>query len=71
MEYARRLNYLFFHVLIIFAGDDVRFNIEEVHMAPVILKKFLRELPEPLLTFELYDGILDACCKFLFSNIRI
>jgi len=42
-------------------GDDVRFNIEEVHMAPVILKKFLRELPEPLLTFELYDGILDAC----------
>ncbi len=28
-------------------------------MAAVILKSFLRELEEPLLTFDLYDDVLD------------
>lgn len=31
---------------------------EETHVAAVLLKKFLRELPEPLLTFQLYDDIM-------------
>ncbi|XP_028981120.1 rho GTPase-activating protein 8 isoform X2 [Esox lucius] len=31
----------------------------DVHVPAVILKTFLRELPEPLLTFSLYDHILD------------
>ena len=26
-----------------------------VHVAAVILKAFLREMPEPIMTFELYD----------------
>ncbi len=30
-----------------------------VHVAAVILKSFLRELEEPLLTFDLYDDVLD------------
>ncbi len=40
------------------AGEIVQFVPEEdVHVAAVLLKKFLRELPEPLLTFQLYDDI--------------
>ena len=30
----------------------------DVHVPAVILKTFLRELPEPLLTFELYNHIV-------------
>lgn len=30
---------------------------EDVHVAAVVLKTFLRELPEPLLTFRTYGRI--------------
>ena len=43
-------------------GQTVHFNSfggYSVHLAAVILKSFLRELEEPLLTFDLYDDILD------------
>lgn len=41
-------------------GKPVNFEeYEDVHVAAVILKTFLRELPEPLLTFALYGQILD------------
>ena len=30
----------------------------DVHCPAVLLKKFLRELPEPLLTFKLYDTVI-------------
>lgn len=36
----------------------------ELHLPAVILKTFLRELPEPLLTFDLYShvvGFLSEC----------
>ena len=33
------------------------------HLAAVLIKLFLRELPEPLLTFDLYDPILELKCK--------
>ncbi|XP_064629851.1 rho GTPase-activating protein 8-like isoform X5 [Lineus longissimus] len=40
-------------------GDMVDFHgLVDVHIPAVILKTFLRELPEPLLTFDLYDAIL-------------
>lgn len=42
-------------------GEKVEFTVDDVHLAPAILKKFLRELPEPLLTFKLYDKVMDAC----------
>lgn len=31
----------------------------DIHVPAVILKTFLRELPQPLLTFEAYEQILD------------
>ncbi|XP_062374394.1 rho GTPase-activating protein 8-like [Sardina pilchardus] len=41
-------------------GKPVNFDeYGDVHVPAVILKTFLRELPEPLLTFALYDQILD------------
>ncbi|XP_055333348.1 rho GTPase-activating protein 8-like [Paramacrobiotus metropolitanus] len=40
-------------------GDDVDFSaLCDVHLAAVLLKAFLRELPEPLLTYSLYDKVL-------------
>ena len=40
------------------SGVNVDFGSSEVHIATVLLKTFLRELPEPLLTFELFESIL-------------
>ena len=40
-------------------GESVNFSeMEDIHLAAVILKTFLRELPEPLLTYQLYDSIV-------------
>ncbi|KAG7502016.1 rho GTPase-activating protein 1 [Solea senegalensis] len=42
------------------SGAVVNFReIEDVHLAAVILKTFLRELPEPLLTYQLYNDIVN------------
>ncbi|KAM9327910.1 rho GTPase-activating protein 1 [Pholidichthys leucotaenia] len=42
------------------SGSTVDFReIEDVHLAAVILKTFLRELPEPLLTYQLYNDIVN------------
>ncbi|MGH0148604.1 UNVERIFIED_CONTAM: hypothetical protein FKN15_048334 [Acipenser sinensis] len=35
------------------------YQYEDVHLPAVILKTFLRELPEPLLTFQLYNDIVN------------
>lgn len=41
-------------------GKPVNFNeFGDVHVPAVILKTFLRELPEPLLTFRLYSQVQD------------
>uniref|UniRef100_A0A8C7MFX1 Rho GTPase activating protein 1 n=1 Tax=Oncorhynchus kisutch TaxID=8019 RepID=A0A8C7MFX1_ONCKI len=41
-------------------GEEVSFSqMEDVHLAAVILKTFLRELPEPLLTYQLYNDIVN------------
>ncbi|KAJ7985775.1 hypothetical protein DPEC_G00343970 [Dallia pectoralis] len=42
------------------SGEEVNFfQMEDVHLAAVILKTFLRELPEPLLTYQLYNDIVN------------
>uniref|UniRef100_A0A3P8P4J5 Rho GTPase activating protein 1 n=1 Tax=Astatotilapia calliptera TaxID=8154 RepID=A0A3P8P4J5_ASTCA len=38
-------------------------QMEDVHLAAVILKTFLRELPEPLLTYQLYNDIVNFACN--------
>lgn len=35
-------------------------NPGDIHCAAVIIKKFLRELPEPIMTFKLYDIIITS-----------
>ncbi len=42
-------------------GDNVDFQREfegDYHLAAVLLKTFLRELKEPLMTFDLFDDIV-------------
>ncbi|XP_076008484.1 rho GTPase-activating protein 1 [Genypterus blacodes] len=42
------------------SDDPVSFReMEDIHLAAVILKTFLRELPEPLLTYHLYNDIVN------------
>uniref|UniRef100_A0A8C8JH87 Uncharacterized protein n=1 Tax=Oncorhynchus tshawytscha TaxID=74940 RepID=A0A8C8JH87_ONCTS len=46
------------------SGEEVSFSqMEDVHLAAVILKTFLRELPEPLLTYQLYNDIVNFHSK--------
>ena len=33
--------------------------MEDFHLAAVILKTFIRELPEPLLTYQLYNDVVN------------
>ncbi|XP_030845207.1 rho GTPase-activating protein 8 isoform X3 [Strongylocentrotus purpuratus] len=40
-------------------GDPVNFtDVGDVHVPALLLKAFFRELPEPIMTFDLYDDIL-------------
>ncbi|XP_074644826.1 rho GTPase-activating protein 8-like isoform X2 [Tubulanus polymorphus] len=39
-------------------GEPVNFREHDIHVPAVILKTFLRELPEPILTFDLYDAVI-------------
>ncbi|KAJ7379041.1 Rho GTPase-activating protein 1 [Desmophyllum pertusum] len=42
-------------------GFAVRYSDpEDIHCAAVIMKRFLRELPEPILTFKLMIQLLQA-----------
>lgn len=50
--------------VVIISGEEVNFGeMEDVHLAAVILKTFLRELPEPLLTYQLYNDIINFQSK--------
>jgi len=42
------------------AGEIIVFSEagRDVHLAAVLLKSFLRELSEPLLTFDLFDQVV-------------
>ncbi|KAL0625510.1 Rho GTPase-activating protein 8 [Plecturocebus cupreus] len=46
------------------AGKPVNFDdYGDIHIPAVILKTFLRELPQPLLTFQAYEQILGITCE--------
>ncbi|KAK9879186.1 hypothetical protein WA026_004034 [Henosepilachna vigintioctopunctata] len=40
--------------------NDVEFEKYQVHVLASVLKSFLREMPEPLLTFECYENFITA-----------
>lgn len=51
-------------------GKPVNFDLyEDVHVAAVVLKTFLRELPEPLLTFRTYGRIQELLA--VESSLRV
>ncbi len=46
----------------------------DVHLPAALLKSFLRQLPEPIMTFDLYDHTVRVQCKsnqylFTFSDV--
>ena len=42
------------------AGDEIIFDDQtDVHLAAVLLKAFFRELPEPLLTFDVFEDVMN------------
>jgi len=41
-------------------GKEIDWELYPVHVLTSVFKSFLREMPEPLLTFELYDEFLRA-----------
>ncbi|XP_028256186.1 rho GTPase-activating protein 1-like [Parambassis ranga] len=45
--------------------------MEDVHLAAVILKTFLRELPEPLLTYQLYNDIFNLASVSSDSQVTV
>jgi Rho GTPase-activating protein 1 len=46
-------------------GEVLDFH-NDFHLAAVLIKAFLRELEEPLLTFELFDEVMDFQSKYPF-----
>ena len=41
------------------AGEDIQFDdTTDIHFVAVLLKTFFREMPEPLLTFDLFDDVM-------------
>ena len=54
----------FENLFCVYAGAAVDFDhFGDVHIPAAILKSFLRQLPEPLLTYDLYDHIIHVQCK--------
>lgn len=46
------------------AGEEVDFKDIDTHVIAGLLKTFLRDLKEPLLTFELYEEIINFLGKY-------
>lgn len=46
-------------------GEDIDFKDENTHVIAGLFKTFLRDLNEPLLTYELYDDIINFLGKSL------
>lgn len=44
---------------------------ENIHVISSALKLFFRELPDPLLTRQLYEGFQQAACEFLIFEFDL
>lgn len=50
-------------------GQPVDFaKLGDVHIPAALIKSFLRQLPEPILTYDLYDHIVHVQCECLLYN---
>jgi len=50
-------------------GEQIDFDKEYIHTVAGFVKAFLRELPSPLLSFELYDDWLLCGERIYISNV--
>jgi hypothetical protein len=46
------------------------FESGDVHIAAVILKTFLRELQEPVMTYDLFDDIVAFEASLAFDSLQ-
>lgn len=51
-----------------FIGIIPEFSNLDPHVIANLLKQYLRDLPEPLLTFELYDCFIAATGKIIINK---
>ncbi len=49
--------------------EGLYFDDTQVHVLSSLIKTFFRELPEPLVTYELYENFLNVSGKAFFSYI--
>eukprot|EP00005_Dracoamoeba_jomungandri_P012158 CAMPEP_0174266536 /NCGR_PEP_ID=MMETSP0439-20130205/30584_1 /TAXON_ID=0 /ORGANISM="Stereomyxa ramosa, Strain Chinc5" /LENGTH=382 /DNA_ID=CAMNT_0015353567 /DNA_START=519 /DNA_END=1664 /DNA_ORIENTATION=- len=45
------------------SGKDIQFSCVDIHVVAGLLKHWLRTLPEPLLTYELFEDFMHICAK--------
>ena len=55
-----------------FKGDNVDFNdfrYNDIHLITCLLNLYLSQLPIPLITFEVYNKLIDAYSSNLISTL--
>lgn len=56
-------------IIFLYLGDDVNYaECQDPHLVATLLKTYLRELPDPLMTFALYPRFVEAASSFIFLN---
>lgn len=51
-------------IYFISAADDLNFEDTPVHVLSTLVKSFFRELPDPLITYDLYENFLNVAGLF-------
>jgi hypothetical protein len=54
-------------------GEDYDISDPDLDITAVtsVLKQYFRKLPVPLLTFDVYDRVLESCCKSSFQILNV
>ena len=66
-------NILYYSLKMFLDAPNARLNIDDcpdVHAVAGLLKLYLRELPEPLLTAMLYDAFTSNACKYFILCVE-